>query len=147
MNCTYKINKYKMSLLTICKQTKLHINFYIVFCFMIKKKMNNYRWILKQLKTLYVRLKIFMFIVFVIDMKKRLMIAQYLIFSNFNHLFCIWHINNNVLINCKKSFVIKENWDDFFRNEKMWCMFQRKQNFERFETRFRINTIFFMKIM
>jgi hypothetical protein len=30
------------------------------------------------------------------------------------HLFCIWHINNNVLINCKKDFDTKKAWDEFF---------------------------------
>ncbi len=107
-----------MSLLIICDQTKLHINFYVVFCFMTKKQMTDYRWILKQLKILYNRLKISHLIVFVIDMKKALMIARYLFFSNFNHLLCIWHINNNVLINCKKSFVIKESWNEFFQRWK-----------------------------
>jgi hypothetical protein len=141
MNCIYKINKYKMSLLIICDQTKLHINFYVVFCFMIKKKMSNYRWTLNQLKILYARLKNLNFIIFVIDMKKKLMIARYLIFSNFNHLFFIWHINNNVLINCKKSFVIKENWNEFFQKwknviyastkskfRKIWNAFSNKYN-------------------
>ncbi len=103
--------------------------------------MNNYRWALKQLKTLHIRLKIFMLIVFVIDMKKRLITARYLIFSNFNHLLCIWHINNYVLINCKNSFVIKENWNDFFQRwknvmyastktefQKVWNAFSNKYN-------------------
>jgi histone-lysine N-methyltransferase SETD2 len=119
MNCTYKINKYKMSLLMICEQTKLHINFYLVFCFMIKKKMNNYYWVLKQLKALYARLKILMFIIFVIDMKKKLILARYLIFSNFNHLLCIWHINNNILMNCKKASSSKKIETIFFKNERM----------------------------
>jgi hypothetical protein len=120
-----------MSLLIICDQTELYINFYVVFCFMIKKKMNDYRWALKQLKVLYARLKILNFIVFVIDMKKRLMIARYLIFSNFNHLLCIWHINNNVLIKCRKSFVIKENWDEFFQKWKNVMYVSTKSEFRK----------------
>jgi hypothetical protein len=41
-----------------------------------------------------------------------------LIFSSINHLLCIWHINNNVLMNCKKSFISKEAWDVFFAEWK-----------------------------
>ncbi len=50
-------------------------------------------------------------------------------FSNFNHLLCIWHINNNVLINCKKSFVIKENWNEFFQNWKNVMYVSTKSEF------------------
>jgi hypothetical protein len=89
LNCTYKINKYKISLLIISEQTRLHVNFYVAFCFMTSKKINDYSWALNQLKTLYARLKFSRLVVFVIDMKKDLMIARYLILSDFNHLFCI----------------------------------------------------------
>jgi hypothetical protein len=35
-------------------------------------------------------------------------------YENTNHLFCSWHINNNVLVNCKKAFSDKEAWTRFF---------------------------------
>ncbi len=41
-----------------------------------------------------------------------------LIFLAFNHLLCLWHINNNVLVNCKKRFTNKEAWDKFFSEWK-----------------------------
>ncbi len=41
-----------------------------------------------------------------------------LIFSDSHHLLCTWHINNNVLINCKKSFFTKEAWETFFNEWK-----------------------------
>jgi hypothetical protein len=53
MNCTYKINKYKMSLFIVSDQIVLHKIFYVAFCFMTKKKQNDYVWVLKQLKRLY----------------------------------------------------------------------------------------------
>ncbi len=43
---------------------------------------------------------------------------RFLIFSDSNHLLCTWHINNNVLINCKKSFFTKEAWETFFNEWK-----------------------------
>jgi histone-lysine N-methyltransferase SETD2 len=142
MNCIYKMNRYKMSLLIICEQIELNINFYVEFCFMIKEKIENYIWTLKQLKIIFKELQLSDLVVFVIDMKKRLMIVRFLIFFVFNHLLCIWHINNNVLIKCKKNFVIKEKWDTFFANWKeimyvfskseyqnIWNRFSNKYNF------------------
>jgi hypothetical protein len=33
-------------------------------------------------------------------------------------LLCIWHINNNVLIHCKKNFFTKKTWKNFFSKWK-----------------------------
>jgi hypothetical protein len=41
-----------------------------------------------------------------------------LVFLKSNHLLCLWYINNNVLINCKKKFIIKETWEKFFNEWK-----------------------------
>jgi hypothetical protein len=134
LDCIYKTNKYKMLLLIIFEQIALHRNFYVTFCFMIRKKFDNYFWVLNQLKLLYKQLKLLNLIVFVTNMKKTLMNARYLIFSQFNHLFCIWHINNNVLINCKKEFATKKAWkhmqnrksadDDDRRRSSLSCIRQ-----------------------
>ncbi len=135
MNCIYKTNKYKMFSMIIFDQIELHKIFYVAFCFMFKEKQNDYVWIIKQLKALYEKLKLSDSTIFVIDMKrdkistinwtsfvadmkKDLMNDCKLIFSSINHLLCIWHINNNVLMNCKKSFFIKEAWDVFFAEWK-----------------------------
>ncbi len=69
MNCIYKTNKYKMFLMIIFNQIKLHKIFYAAFCFMFKEKQNDYVWIMKQLKTLYEKLKFSDFTIIVIDMK------------------------------------------------------------------------------
>ncbi len=70
MNCTYKTNRYKMSLMIISDQIALHKNFYVVFCFMTKKKQNDYVWVLQQLKHFYHQLKLLDLIVFITDMKR-----------------------------------------------------------------------------
>jgi hypothetical protein len=41
-DCTYKINKYKMSLMIIFDQIALHKTFYVAFCFMTKEKQDDY---------------------------------------------------------------------------------------------------------
>jgi hypothetical protein len=114
MDCIYKINRYKMLLLIISGQIALHTNFYVAFCFMTRERLSDYIWAMKKLHALYDRLNLNHSVVFVIDMKRGLMLATREIFSIVNHLLCIWHINNNVLVNCKKSFDTKEAWDIFF---------------------------------
>jgi hypothetical protein len=131
MNCTYKINRYKMSLMIIFDQIVLHKIFYVVFCFMTKKKQNDYVWILQQLIHLYQKLKLSDFTIFLTDMKRELMNDRLLIFSNANHLLCTWHINNNVLINCKKSFFIKEAWEKFFSEWKTVMYAESEQEYLR----------------
>ncbi len=142
-DCIYKINKYKMLLMIIFDQIALHKTFYVVFCFMTKEKQNDYVWIMKQLKSLYQQLKISQnSTVFVTNMKKELMNVCKLTFSSINHLLCIWHINNNVLINCKKSFVFKEAWNVFFTEWKtiMYASFDRKyrQLWDQFVDRYNL---------
>ncbi len=107
-----------MLLFIISDQTTLHKNFYVVFCFMSKKKQKNYMWILQQLRSLYAKMKISNSIVLLINMKKDLSKIFRLTFSESNHLLCLWHINNNVVINCKKHFIIKEAWNTFFSQWK-----------------------------
>jgi hypothetical protein len=74
--------------------------------------------------------------VFVIDMKKALMSARSLIFSQFNHLLCIWHISNNVLINCKKQFFTKETWEEFFSKWKEMMYASSDREFREVWNRF-----------
>jgi len=43
INCIYKINKYKMSLLIIIKIIILNIIFYVAFYFIKSENYNNYK--------------------------------------------------------------------------------------------------------
>ncbi len=146
-----------MSLFIISDQIALHKNFYVVFCFMTKKKQKNYMWILQQLKELCAKLKISDSTILLIDMKKDLMNVCRLIFSVSNHLLCLWHINNNVLINCKKHFIIKKVWNKFFSEWKdvmyvfseseyrdLWNKFVNRYNLSHFDC---INYLYDIYIM
>lgn len=108
MDCIYKTNKYRMPLLIIIGQTALNGNFYVAFCFMANEAKEDYFWVLVQLLTLYTRLGLPMPIVIITDMEMALMKAIAEIFLITNHLLCVWHINNNVLVNCKKHHESQE---------------------------------------
>ncbi len=73
---------------------------------------------MQQLRTLYMKLKLFNSTIIVTNMKRKLMTTINLNFVDVNHLLCLWHINNNVMINCKKSFNTKKEWDVFFVDKK-----------------------------
>lgn len=118
MDCTYKTNRYQMPLLIVSGQTALHTNFYVAFCFMSQETPSDCMWVLSQLKGLYSQLELPDPTVIVIDMERGLMAAIEQTFSNTNHLLSIWHLNNNIVIKCKKSFDIKEAWDAFFTKWK-----------------------------
>ena len=118
-----------MFLLMISDQIVMIINFYVAFCFTVKKTNFDYCWILTQLKILYMRLKLFNPMIIVTNMKKTLIFDIETIFSEINHVFCLWHINNNVLANCKKSFDTKKNWDFFFTVWKTMIYFFSEKEF------------------
>jgi hypothetical protein len=98
--------------------------------------------VLQQLRDLYAKFKILDSTVLLIDMKKSkleilidcfthrhekdLMNVCRLILFKLNHLLCLLHINNNVLINYKKHFIIKKVWDKFFSEwkEMMYASFE-----------------------
>ncbi len=52
-----------------------------------------------------------------------------MIFSSANHLLYIWHINNNVVVNCKKSFSTKKAWIKFFDQWKSMIYAHSKDEF------------------
>jgi hypothetical protein len=108
--------RYKMPLLIISDQTIMHTNFYVAFCFMSQETSADYTWILNQLKMIYVKTTISFPTVIVTDMKKKLMSTIRIVFSPsiIINILCLWHINKNVLANCKKSFAIKKEWEKFF---------------------------------
>jgi hypothetical protein len=118
-----------MSFFIIDDQIVLHTSFYVAFCFTAKKIIENYCWILTQLRALYMWLTLSNSTIIVIDMKKDLMLAMQIIFSNSSHLLCIWHINNNVVVNCKRNFCTKKAWIEFYNQWKSVIYAHTKKEF------------------
>jgi hypothetical protein len=81
---------------------------------MTREKKADYRWALNEMNNMYAELKVSIFVVIVTNMKRDLMNALWDVFSDVNHLLCLWHINKNVLVNCMKSFDTVETLKIFF---------------------------------
>ena len=118
INCTYKINIYKMSLLIITKQIAINTIFYVTFVFLFQKNEIFYSWTLEQLKELYRLSQISVSSVIITDCETELISIMKIVYSEINHLFCVWHINNNVLTQCRKKFDTLKIWQKFFNRWK-----------------------------
>jgi hypothetical protein len=88
LDCTYKINRYKMLFLMISEQIEMNKNVYVRFRFMTKEITSNYCWILNQLKTMYAQMKMSKLTIIVTDMKKELIVAMKIELFEVHHLFC-----------------------------------------------------------
>ncbi len=115
MNCIYKINCYKMSLLIIIEVIALNIFFFVEFCFMTVEKTANYVWVLKQLKLLYTELDLSDLTMILTDCERDLINVLRSVFRESSHLLCIWHIDKNVLVNCRKHFDTEKVWQTFYK--------------------------------
>lgn len=114
MNCTYKINRYKLSLLIISGMTALNTTFYIAFAFILQEKVKDYMWVLEQLLAVYQRLDLPDPIVNITDRDSGLILASHRVFPSTRNTLCTWHINKNVTANCKGAFATVEDWEKFF---------------------------------
>ena len=120
INCIYKINRYKMSLLIIIDITNLNIFFYIDFCFMKEEHFEDYIWVLEIVENLYRKLEISASQVILSNDDKTLASAITRVYDidEIKHELCVWHIEKNVIENCKKHFDINENFEIFMKSFK-----------------------------
>ena len=116
MNAIYKINRYKISLLVIVDETTLNIIFYVVFAFLSDETKKNFIWVIEQIKILYASLDLFDSIVIVTNRNLSLMIAIKKQYSIIKNLLCVWHVNKNVIVNCRASFDNENEWNDFYES-------------------------------
>nr|KAJ0184863.1 hypothetical protein LSAT_V11C900471780 [Lactuca sativa] len=120
MDCTYKTNKYNMPLLDIIGVSCFNTSFYYGFVFLEREDEDSYIWALSVFKkTLENREPS----VIMSDRELALMNAINMVFPNTTNLLCIWHIEKNVLANCKKRWnnvaysttitIFEHNWGEF----------------------------------
>ena len=114
MDCTYKTNTYCMPLCIISGVIALNTTFYIAFCFLSEETTEDYGWLLERLKELYILLDILDLTVVVTDAETSLIAAIPIVFIGIKYLLCIWHINKNIVVHCKKWYQHDEDWKEFY---------------------------------
>ncbi|XP_028067424.1 uncharacterized protein LOC114270176 [Camellia sinensis] len=93
MDCTYKTNRYRLTLLEIVRVTSTHMTFSVAIAYLQTERVDNYAWALQTLRDLMDDSVLPE--VIVTDRELALMNAIDNTFPNARHLLCRWHINNN----------------------------------------------------
>ena len=103
-----------MPMLVIMGHTALNTSFYVAFGFIDNEEKDNFTWVMEMLKGLYRHLGLKDPEVIVTDRDLALMEAIANVFPEVANLLCVWHINMNVLKNCKPAFDVEEDWEKFY---------------------------------
>lgn len=115
MDCTYKTNKYKMPLFNIIGVSCFNKTFYAGFAFLKNEKEHDFLWALSKFKKVLGEEN--QPSVIMSDRCQAFINAVNVIFPTTAHLLCVWHIEKNILTNCRKDFDTKEAFDTFL---SMW---------------------------
>jgi hypothetical protein len=114
MDCTYKTNKYKMSLLNVVGITSINSTFYICFAFLPQEIEQWYSWALTRLKALYEDTEVPKAIS--IDRDLALFNAINDVFPLSKIILCTWHINGNIAKNLKGKVEAFVSWKEFLED-------------------------------
>ncbi|XP_050368851.1 protein FAR1-RELATED SEQUENCE 5-like [Argentina anserina] len=108
MDCTYKTNKYKMPLLDIVGVTSFNTTFYSYFIFIQREEEENY----VQALTLFSKIlgADVHLLVIISDRELALMNAINIVFPRTTNILCVWHIERNIAINCKRHIEEEADW-------------------------------------
>jgi len=98
LDCTYKTNKFGMPLLNVVGITSTYATFNVGFAFLHVENKEAYAWVLEQF------FKVVIPKVLCTDRELALMNRIARIFPGCHNIFCCWHINKNILANCKTRF-------------------------------------------
>ena len=128
LDCTYKTNRFRMPLLSIVGRTGLNSTFYSCFAFLLKEEIEDYKWALTQVRGLFDGIT--MPEVIVTDRDPALVSAVATIFPMAQHLLCLWHIEKNILTNCKKQFKSDDKWQEFLQAWTALCRMADATEFE-----------------
>ncbi len=106
-----------MPLINIIKITGMNRNFYTTSIFLTGEMEEDYDIIFSDLKILYDFQKLLYPIIFITDSYEAEIKALKKIFSEVNHILCIFHINNNILMKLKPKIKIEYNHENDLTND------------------------------
>ncbi|KAL8483585.1 hypothetical protein ACS0TY_026318 [Phlomoides rotata] len=115
MDCTYKINIYKLPLFEIVGVTSTGMTFAVAFAYLESEQEDNYMWACNILKDLMHG--DCLPTVILTDRELALVNVVESAFPTATHLLCKWHIQKNVLAKCKKA--------EYFPSDAKWKSFSR----------------------
>lgn len=111
-DCTYSTNRFGMKLLDIVGVTKLNSTFFVGFCLLAAEEKESFSWALRCLKEIYSGvIHTLGPLTVMTDRQLSLINALQEVFPASRHLLCIWHVEKNILKNCKK-YITADNVHD-----------------------------------
>jgi hypothetical protein len=124
LNCTYKTNKFGMPLLNVVGITSTYATFNADFAFLHAENEEVYAWVLEQFFEVVTPK------VLCTNRELALMNGIARVFSGCHNILCCWHINKNILANCKTRFSDVE-WQQFMER---WNMLISSTSVKLFDT-------------
>jgi hypothetical protein len=125
-DCTYKTNRYKMPLMHFIGLSNVSKSFSVAFCFLKSETKEDYRWALHAFSNCFGMHPE----VFVTDQEDALINAASEVFPSTSHFLCIWHLNKNILKNCRHFFSTADEYNIFFDDWKNTMYSLLEQDFE-----------------
>jgi hypothetical protein len=104
LDCTYKTNRFRMPLLNICAVTGNRKTIQVALCFLSGEKGPDYDWAIEKFEEVMNSHEIPEPDTWVTDRELALMNTLDYIFPDSDHLLCTWHVNMNILANCRKHY-------------------------------------------
>ena len=104
LDCTYKTNRFRMPLLNICSVIGNRKTVQTALVFLSGEKDGDYEWAIEQFCGVMEGESISEPLLVVTDRELALMNTLDAQFPNSNHILCTWHVNMNVLANCRKHY-------------------------------------------
>ena len=93
-----------MPLLNICTVTGNKKTIQVGLCFLSGEKEGNYAWAMIAFRKVMIKHGIGEPTTIVTDRELALMNTLEDLFPESPHILCIWHVNMNILVNCRKHF-------------------------------------------
>lgn len=103
---TYKTNMLEFPLLNVVGMNCMNKTIFIALVAMQKETTNHYLWAMEHISTIYQGVDYPR--IFATDREEALVSAIDTVFPQSNILFCTWHIQRNIVANCKKHFAAHE---------------------------------------
>ncbi|KAI7947420.1 hypothetical protein MJO28_009328 [Puccinia striiformis f. sp. tritici] len=103
LDATYKTNRYNLPLLHVIGQTATNRSFSIAFCFMMYENDAGYLWAVENLRK-HIWKPERTPPVFITDRETALRNVLTSVFPDSQAHLCAWHLNKNIVLNCRKHF-------------------------------------------
>ena len=104
LDCTYKTNRFRMPLLNICAVTGNRKTIQVALCFLSGETGADYDWAIDKFEEVMNSHEIPEPDTWVTDRELALMNTLDHMFPDSDHLLCTWHVNMNILANCRKHY-------------------------------------------